>query len=174
MTLFSKTNQLNPFFEDIMYLDFDYMNDSRDFSLNNQRFAKLPELIKQTKRDNHFRWTFIVDPVIEGFKDPAINPPFNDGYEKDVYIKWDKSVPKNQRYNPSSEPLDKDVFYGKLWPSAPVAFPDFFKNRTHEWWQKWILYFYNDLNIKFDALWIVSQFYISYDFSYLTFELGHE
>jgi hypothetical protein len=47
--------------------------------------------------------------------------------------------------------------YGKVWPHGPAAFPDFFKNVTHVWWKKWMNYLHKDLNVKFDALWIVSQ-----------------
>jgi hypothetical protein len=46
--------------------------------------------------------------------------------------------------------------YGKVWPHGPAAFPDFFKNATHVWWNKWMNYLHKDLNVKFDALWIVS------------------
>ena len=140
-----------------MYIDFDYMDRKRDFSYDHKRFDGLPELIRDTKAQHNIRWAFIVDPGIDAFNDPKENPPFTDGYNKDVFITWDKKVPKEQRQkNPSGVPLDKGLVYGNVW-SGPVAFPDFFKNVTHEWWQKWIKYFHNDLNVKFDALWIVRQ-----------------
>ena len=157
-----------------MYIDSDYMNNSRDFSYDHKNFGNLPELIKENKEKHGLRWMFIVDPGIEGSNNPELNPPFTDGYKKDVFVKWGKDVPKEQRYNPPNVPLDKDIIYGKVWPDGPVAYPDFFKNRTHEWWQKWIGYFYNDLNIKFDALWIVSQFYLKIRFCFLRHcILGH-
>ena len=144
--------------QDIMYIDSDYMNNSRVFTYDHKNFAGLPKMIHDTKAKHNLRWTFIVDPGIEGSTNPELNPPFTDGYKKEVFIKWDKNVPKEERYNPSGVPLDKDVIYGKVWPDGPVAFGDFFKNKTHEWWQKWFEYWYNDLDVKFDALWIVRHF----------------
>lgn len=42
-----------------------------------------------------------------------------------------------------------------------VAFPDFFKNSTSQWWQDQIKDFYNNI-MKFDGLWIVSALSVSY------------
>jgi alpha-glucosidase (family GH31 glycosyl hydrolase) len=39
---------------------------------------------------------------------------------------------------------------------AHVAFPDFFRNSTAQWWAREIIDFYND-QMKFDGLWIVSK-----------------
>ena len=130
------------------------MDQYHDFSYDHVNFAKLPELIRETKAKHNLHWTLILDPAIEAVtKD---NPVFKDGYDKDVYVKWNQSVPKTERWNPPNAPTDKDVIYGHVWPKGPAAFPDFFKNVTQNWWQKWIGYLYNDLGVKFDALWIVS------------------
>src|SRR5882724_6030972 len=121
-----------------MYMDIDYLDQYHDFSYSKTNFAKLPQLIADTKKQHKFHWTLILDPAIEAVtKD---NPVFMDGYNKEVYIKWDKSIPKEKRYNPPNVPSDKDVVYGKVWPKGPVAFPDFFKNVTHSWWEKWARY----------------------------------
>ena len=138
-----------------MYIDIDYMDKYHDFSYDHNKFAKLPELIRDTKDKLNFHWTLILDPGIEAVTDNS-NPPFKDGYEQDVFIKWDKRVPKKDRWNPPNAPSAKDVIYGHVWPKGPAAFPDFFKNKTTNWWQKWIGYLHNDLNVKFDALWIVN------------------
>ncbi len=137
-----------------MYVDINYMDQYHDFSYDHNNFAKLPELISDTKRDHKLHWTLILDPGIEANNTNDLI--FSDGYKNDVFIKWSKSVPMAERHNPTSVPTDNDVMYGKVWPYGPVAFPDFFKNATHVWWKKWINYMHKDLNLKFDALWIVS------------------
>jgi alpha-glucosidase len=138
-----------------MYIDIDYMDQYHDFSYDHNKFAKLPELISDTKRDHKLHWTLIIDPAIEA--NDKNNPVFPDGYKQDVFIKWPKNVSMTERHNPANVPTDRDVMYGKVWPHGPAAFPDFFKNVTHVWWKKWMNYLHKDLNVEFDALWIVSQ-----------------
>ena len=139
-------------------MDIDYMDEYRDFSYNRDNFADLPALINNTKSKQNLHWTLILDPAIEAhdYESGTKYGVFKDGYEKEVFITWDKKTPKEQRYNPTNAPSDKDVFYGKVWPKGPAAFPDFFKKKTQDWWKKWVAYLYNDLGVKFDALWIVS------------------
>jgi alpha-glucosidase (family GH31 glycosyl hydrolase) len=136
-----------------MYVDIDYMDQFHDFSYDHNKFAKLPELISDTKRDYKLHWTLPLDPAIEA--NEKNNPAFPDGYKQDVFIKWPKNVSIAERHNPANVPTDKDVMYGRSWPSGPVAFPDFFKNGTYVWWKKWVNYLHKDLNVKFDALWLV-------------------
>ncbi|XP_054158490.1 sucrase-isomaltase, intestinal-like [Oppia nitens] len=135
---------------DVMYMDIDYMDQYHDFSYNRQSFAGLPQLIHETKLNDNLHWTLILDPAIEAVEKD--NPVFMDGYNRDVYVKWDKSIAKQDRYNPPNVPSDRDVLYGKVWPRGPAAFPDFFKNVTHEWWIRWVGQLHKDL--QFDALWI--------------------
>ena len=49
---------------------------------------------------------------------------------------------------------DGKAAIGRVWPEAPVAFPDYSKNSTREWWITLIKEFHDLL--EFDALWIVS------------------
>ncbi|MBZ3887981.1 Sucrase-isomaltase, intestinal [Sciurus carolinensis] len=97
------------------------------------------------------------DPAISG-NETKPYPPFQRGLEKDVFVKW---------------PNTNDICWAKVWPDLPnitidetltedeavnasrahVAFPDFFRNSTVEWWTREILDFYND-QLKFDGLWI--------------------
>jgi alpha-glucosidase (family GH31 glycosyl hydrolase) len=138
-----------------MYVDIDYLDQYRDFTYGHKKFAELPDLISETQKKHKLRWTLPLDPVIEA--NEKENPVFSDGYTKDVFLKWSKSVPMAERHNPPNVPTDKGVMYGKEMPSGPAVFPDFFKNVTHVWWKKWINYMRNDLNLTFDGLWIVSR-----------------
>lgn len=45
----------------------------------------------------------------------------------------------------------KYLFFQETY--AHVAFPDFFKNATSDWWNEQIVDFYNN-QLKFDGLWI--------------------
>ena len=116
----------------------------------------MPQLIEETHKKG-IRWNLIIDPNVEAYDYPGGKnyPPFTDGYNNEVYIKWDKSVPKEKRYNPSNAPLDKDVFYGRVWTYGPEAYPDFFKNKTFDWYKRSLSRLHNDLGMKFDALWLV-------------------
>ncbi|CAG2107310.1 unnamed protein product, partial [Medioppia subpectinata] len=98
---------------DVMYLDIDYMDQYHDFSYDKKRFAKLPELIDETKSKNNLHWTLILDPAIEAVKQD--NPAFEDGYSKDVFIKWDPSD-----MNEPSNLIDK----GYICPKNKYDYPD--------------------------------------------------
>ena len=101
-----------------------------------------------------FTGVCILDPAIEA--NNSNYAAFADGYKSEVYVKWPESVNASMRFNPIDVPNDKDVIYGHVWPKGYGAFPDFFKNATADWWKRWISHMYNDLGLKFDALWIVS------------------
>lgn len=135
---------------DVKYLDIDYMDERRDFTYDPVNFIGLPEYIKETKEKNNFRWTLILDPAIEGDK-PGYRA-FDEGYKKDVFIKWPESVPASQRTKPGNAPTEKGVLYGHVWPNGPAAFPDFFKNATKQWWVEMHKEFHKTL--PFDAIWI--------------------
>ncbi|TKC46653.1 hypothetical protein EI555_004921 [Monodon monoceros] len=103
------------------------------------------------------------DPAISG-NETKPYPAFERGQEKDVFVKW---------------PNTNDICWAKVWPDLPnvtkdesligeavngsrahVAFPDFFRNSTAEWWTREIIDFYNN-QMKFDGLWIILSIYIS-------------
>ena len=130
------------------------MDGRRDFTYDQNNFKGLPEYIKETKSKNSMRWTIIIDPAIDG--DKAGYSAFEEGYKKDVFIKWPESIPASQRSKPGNAPSDKGVMYGRVWPSGPAAFPDFLKNATNDWWIDQLKEFHSILN--FDAIWIVSFF----------------
>ena len=137
-----------------MYLDIDYMNAYRDFTYDKNAFKNLPQLMSETIKDN-IHWTFIIDAGIEA--DMKIDA-FADGYKNDVFMKWPKSVPQSERQKgqnfPIDIPKDKDVYYGRVWPNGPAAFPDFFKNATIEWWVRQADKLHKEL--PFSAIWIVN------------------
>ncbi|NWQ86908.1 MGA protein, partial [Burhinus bistriatus] len=145
---------------DVQYADIDYMERQLDFTLN-PRFTGLPALINKIKEEG-MRFIIILDPAISG--NETDYPAFTRGLEKDVFIKW---------------PNTSDIIYAKVWPDLPnvevndtldwdtqvklyrahVAFPDFFRNSTTEWWMREIAEVYTNphnasRSLKFDGLWI--------------------
>ncbi|NXJ72579.1 MGA protein, partial [Rostratula benghalensis] len=146
---------------DVQYADIDYMERQLDFTIN-PRFSGLPALIDKMHGEG-MRFVLILDPAISG--NETDYPAFTRGVEKDVFIKWPNST---------------DIMFAKVWPDLPnvtvndsldwdtqvklyrahVAFPDFFRNSTTEWWAREIAEVYNhprnaSLSMKFDGLWIV-------------------
>ncbi|KAF1573330.1 UNVERIFIED_CONTAM: Maltase-glucoamylase, intestinal, partial [Eudyptes robustus] len=145
---------------DVQYADIDYMERQLDFTLN-PRFTGLPALINKIQEEG-MRFILILDPAISG--NETNYPAFTRGLEKDVFIKW---------------PNTNDIIYAKVWPDLPnvevnntldwetqvelyrayVAFPDFFRNSTTEWWTREITEVYTNphnasKSLKFDGLWI--------------------
>ncbi|XP_054167613.1 sucrase-isomaltase, intestinal-like [Oppia nitens] len=137
---------------DVAYMDIDYMDKFEDFTYDKDNFKGLPELISTLKTKYNIHTTLMLDPAIEANNTKYY--PFLDGYNQDVFIKYSPSIPVSERNNPLNVPIDKDYFYGVVWPRGPAAFPDFFKNRTAVWWQKWMNDMYTTLDLKFDAIWI--------------------
>lgn len=140
---------------DVQYTDINYMERQLDFTIG-ERFQTLPQFVDRIRNEG-MKYIIILDPAISGNEtDPY--PAFDRGIQKDVFVKW---------------PNTDDICWAKVWPDLPnieidetitedeavnasrahVAFPDFFRNSTAEWWAKEIDDFYNE-KMKFDGLWI--------------------
>ncbi|XP_073692479.1 sucrase-isomaltase, intestinal-like [Garra rufa] len=144
---------------DIQYADIDYMERQMDFTLDQVNFKGLPTLVDRMRSEG-MRFIFILDPAIAANETKGTYPAFDTGIEKDVFIKWPPA-------------LSSEIVWGKVWPDYPnvtvdnsldwdtqvrlfrafVAFPDFFRTSTAEWWAQQIKDFYNNV-MKFDGLWI--------------------
>ncbi|XP_075403992.1 sucrase-isomaltase, intestinal [Tenrec ecaudatus] len=140
---------------DVQYTDIDYMERQLDFTIDDE-FRDLPQFVDKIRGEG-MRYIIILDPAISG-NETKPYPAFTRGIQKDVFVKW---------------PNTNDICWAKVWPDLPnitidesltedeavnasrahVAFPDFFKNSTAEWWIREIIDFYND-QMKFDGLWI--------------------
>ncbi|KAF6385497.1 sucrase-isomaltase [Rhinolophus ferrumequinum] len=140
---------------DVQYTDIDYMERQLDFTIG-ERFHDLPQFVDKIRGEG-MRYIIILDPAISG-NETKPYPTFTRGQEKDVFVKW---------------PNTSDICWAKVWPDLPnitineslsedeavnasrahVAFPDFFRNSTAEWWEREIIDFYNN-QMKFDGLWI--------------------
>ena len=118
---------------DVLYLDIDYQQDSRPFTINRERFPRFEAMIKDL-RDEGFKTVAITDlhiAKLPGYK------PYDEGLVGDFFVK-----------NP-----DGSVYSGKVWPGESV-FPDFTRSAVRKWWgtlyadfvEMGVRGFWNDMN----------------------------
>ncbi|CAG2117372.1 unnamed protein product, partial [Medioppia subpectinata] len=146
---------------DVQYIDSDYKFWSRDFTIDPNYFKDLPQLITETQSKFNLHWTPIIDPGIQG-NEPNYSI-FLDGNNQNVFVKWPKSVPIQDRHNPDNIDVTHDNMYGRVWPPGPVAFPDFMKNATQNWWINNFKHLYS-IGWKFNSLWIDMNEPVSVEF----------
>ncbi|KAG8581126.1 hypothetical protein GDO81_007563 [Engystomops pustulosus] len=131
---------------DVQYADIDYMERQMDFTLGKD-FQRLPAIFDKTRTEG-MRVIIMLDPAIAG-NETEPYPAFTKGRDQDVFIKWDDK---------------SDIVWGKVCLLfsfyilnqnfiTHVAFPDFFKKVTAEWWAEEVKD-YRDKYIRFDGLWI--------------------
>jgi len=116
--------------QDIQYADIDYMDGRRDFTIDPVNFAGLPKLVDRIK-DEGVRFVVILDPTIAVDYDV-----FQRANASNAFVQWENS----------------SVVIGNVWPDAPVAFIDFFKESAKAWWIQEIVDLHD--KIHFDAIWI--------------------
>lgn len=98
---------------DVLYLDIDYQENNRPFTINRERFPNFEGMMKDLK-DEGFKLVLITDLHIAkwpGYK------PYDEGMAHDYFVK-----------NP-----DGSVYVGKVWPGDSV-FPDFTRAEVRQWW----------------------------------------
>jgi len=120
---------------DAIYLDIDFQDRHRPFTVDRAKFPHFEEMIANLKQQN-FHVVAITDLHIASA--PHENyPPYDSGVSGDHFVK-----------NP-----DGTMYVGKVWP-GPAVFPDFTRKQTREWWgslykpfvKAGIAGFWNDMN----------------------------
>lgn len=118
---------------DMIYMDIDYMQDFKDFSLNEKEFADFPAFVQEMKKD-HIRLIPIIDAGVK----------IEDGYS--IYEEGVQGNYFCQREDGSN-------FVGAVWPGA-VHYPDFLNEEARRWFgdkyrfltDQGIEGFWNDMN----------------------------
>jgi alpha-glucosidase len=100
---------------DAIYLDIDYQEKNRPFTVNRQAFPDLPGMVGQLAAEN-FHVVVITDLHIASLPGEDYKP-YNSGIASDEFVK-----------NP-----DGSVYTGRVWP-GPSVFPDFTRQQTRAWW----------------------------------------
>jgi len=100
---------------DAIYLDIDYQEKNRPFTVDRIAFPDLPAAVAKLKAD-HFHVVAITDLHIARL--PGQNYlPYDSGIAGDHFVKN----------------ADGTVFSGRVWP-GPSVFPDFTRQQTRAWW----------------------------------------
>ncbi len=116
---------------DALWLDIDYMDGYRVFTLNKDHFPNgLASVARKLKR-NHRKIVPILDPGVKN--DPGYSV-FDDGVKRDVFCR-----------NPEG-----GIYTGLVWPGE-TAFPDFTLVKGQTWWAGHVRQF---AKLGFDAAWI--------------------
>ncbi len=120
---------------DVLYLDIDYQDRNRPFTVNPKTFPNFPGLVSDLRKQ-HFHLVNITDLHIAHAPDQGY-APYDTGHAGDHFVK-----------NP-----DGSEFVGIVWP-GPAVFPDFTRAQSREWWgglyhqfvEDGVAGFWNDMN----------------------------
>ncbi|KAI3380902.1 hypothetical protein SNEBB_002421 [Seison nebaliae] len=130
---------------DVQYVDIDHMDTRKDFTIDPINWRGLNDFVKRI-HNLGMRFISILDPALVAEEPNYL--PFQRGLAKDVYMKWPKGT------TPNGIPIEEQtgIMLGAVWPEKRVAFPNFFKNETKEWWidelQRW------HRELEWDGVWI--------------------
>lgn len=120
---------------DVVYLDIDYQDRNRPFTVNTKAFPDFPGLVSDLRKQ-HLHLVNITDLHIAHAPNQGYSP-YDSGHAGDHFVK-----------NP-----DGSEFVGVVWP-GPAVFPDFTRAQTREWWgtlykdfvNEGVSGFWNDMN----------------------------
>lgn len=118
---------------DSVYLDIDYMERYKDFTVNSERFPEFPEFVEEMKKEN----IHLVPIIDAGVKEEAGYPVYEEGIEKGYFCKKKDGSP----------------FVAAVWPGRAL-FPDMLNTEARNWFgdhyrfllDQGIEGFWNDMN----------------------------
>lgn len=102
---------------DVLWLDIDYQDRNRPFTVNTTAFPDLKGLIGDMKRDG-FKVVTITDLHVARAADQGY-APYDSGTRTDEFV----------------HRADGSVYVAPVWP-GPSVFPDFTQAKTRDWWGK--------------------------------------
>ena len=100
---------------DVIWLDIDFQDRNRPFTVNPETFADLPALARDLRQQG-LRLVTITDLHIAAAPDQGY-APYDSGIAGDHFLKRP----------------DGSLYVGKVWP-GPSVFPDFTRRETRAWW----------------------------------------
>lgn len=117
---------------DTLFLDIDYQDKDRTFTVNRRAFPHFRQMIAQLHR-MHFHVVAITDLAIPDAR-PGQYAVRDAGLKHDVFVKR----------------ADGTNYLGGVW-GGPSYFPDFTNQAAADWWGRQYAHFYRDLDI--DGFW---------------------
>ena len=100
---------------DAIWLDIDFQDKLRPFTVNTQTYPDLPKLVADLKAEN-MHLVVITDLHIAAAPNQGY-APYDDGMKKDIFV----------------HRADGSTFVGPVWPGDAV-FPDFSRPAARDWW----------------------------------------
>lgn len=133
--------------QDVQFMDIDYMDGYKIFTVGKDRFPGLGAWAKSLREDG-IKFVLIIDPGVVA--EPG-NGPFETGLQSNVFLKWSKNMAPYDRDSRNQQDL-----LSWCWPNGKISYPDFFYNQTQVWWQSEIDKFCNDEEngVYLDGAWI--------------------
>lgn len=118
---------------DSVYLDIDYMEQYKDFTLNQETFPDFPDFVEEMKKEN----IHLVPIIDAGVKEEKGYPVYEEGIEKGYFCKKEDGTP----------------FVAAVWPGRAL-FPDMLNTEARNWFgdqyrfllDQGIEGFWNDMN----------------------------
>ncbi len=119
---------------DALYLDIDYMDGYRCFTVHPKHFPDLKKMVADLREDG-FHTVVMIDPGLKVDPDYA---PYREGLEQDFFCRR----------------ASGELMVGPVWP-AKCAFPDFTREEVRRWWgglyhrlyvEDGVSGFWNDMN----------------------------
>ncbi|GAA0880224.1 glycoside hydrolase family 31 protein [Algoriphagus jejuensis] len=114
---------------DVIYLDIHHMEGYKVFTFDGEKFKDPKAMIARLKEQG-FKVVVIMDP---GIKTQKGYLPFEEGLEKDLFVKYPDGI----------------TYEAQVWPGW-CAFPDFTKAETRAWWAEKMA-FYTEAGV--DGFW---------------------
>lgn len=120
---------------DVLWLDIDYQQDNRPFTVDRERFPHFEQMVKDLAAEK-FSTVVIVDLHVAKLPNAGY-APYDTGVAGDHFVKMP----------------DGSTYTGVVWP-GPSVFPEFTQARTREWWgmlfstfmKDGVAGFWNDMN----------------------------
>jgi alpha-glucosidase len=120
---------------DVLYLDIDYQEKNRPFTIDRERFPHFEQMVQDLKQQG-IKLVAITDLHIADLPNAGYKP-YDEGIAHDYFV-----------HNP-----DGSVYVGPVWP-GPAVFPDFTRSTVRDWWgtlytdfvKMGIRGFWNDMN----------------------------
>jgi alpha-glucosidase len=100
---------------DVVWMDIDYQDRNRPFTVNTQAFPDLPGLVKSLGREG-VRLVTITDLHVADAPNQGY-APYDTGMAADIFLKTPAGAP----------------YVGPVWPGDAV-FPDFSRAKARDWW----------------------------------------
>ncbi|CAL8092214.1 unnamed protein product [Calicophoron daubneyi] len=119
---------------DVQWIDIDYMDRYKIWTVNKEKFGQLGKYTSQTLHEKYgMKLVLIIDPAVSTAEDYT---PYTEGRKLDLFIKD----------NRTGKPL-----IGEVWPGETV-YPDFFHPKARQWMLADATRYHKE--VPFDGLWI--------------------